>query len=212
MASDYLLLALLWTAYCAIHSTLISISVTTWFKAVLAGKYRFYRLFFNTFSLITLIPLVLYSHSARFNSEPLFAWGGPWKILKYALVALAAVLVIAGARHYSILQFLGIQQIRKEPTRGAMTGSGEFDDTGVLGLVRHPWYVAVFILIWTDELNAAVITVNVVLSAYLVVGTLLEERKLLIEFGEAYKRYQERVSMFIPLKWVATRRSRVRSS
>lgn len=206
MISDYVLLALLWAAYCAVHSVLITISVTRWLKAVLASRYRFYRLFFNSFSLATLIPLVMYSHSARFSSDPLFAWSGYWRILRSCLVALGVVLFVAGARHYSMLQFLGIQQIRKESARSAMTASGDLDDTGVLGLVRHPWYVAVFILLWTSDLNGAAITVNLVLSAYLIVGTLLEERKLVIEFGEQYRRYQERVSMFIPLKWLTARR------
>jgi methanethiol S-methyltransferase len=199
------LLALLWAGYCAIHSSLISISVTSRLKTVLASGYRFYRLFFNAFSVVTLIPLLVYSHSERFASKPLFAWSGPWTTVRYCLVGLGLVLVWAGAQHYSMLQFLGITQIRTHSTRGVMTASGAFDDTGVLGLVRHPWYVAVFILLWTSDLNPAAITVNLVLSAYLVVGTILEERKLAIEFGTEYKRYQGRVSMFIPLKWLTGR-------
>ena len=75
-------------------------------------------------------------------------------------------------------------------------------------MVRHPWYVAVFLLIWAGDQNAAAITVNLVLSAYLIVGTLLEERKLVIEFGEKYRSYQDRVSMFVPLKWLTARRAR----
>jgi protein-S-isoprenylcysteine O-methyltransferase Ste14 len=106
-----------------------------------------------------------------------------------------------------MVQFLGIQQIRKDSARSAMTASGDLDDTGVLGLVRHPWYLAVFIFLWTSDLNVAAITVNLVLSAYLIVGTLLEERKLVIEFGEEYRRYQGRVSMFIPLKWLSNMRA-----
>jgi len=208
MASDYLLLALLWSAYCAVHSALISISVTKWFKKVLACTYRFYRLGFNIFSLITLAPLVMYSYTGRFNSEPLFAWRGHWGIVRYSLVGLGAMLVLAGSRHYSMLQFLGLDQIRKAPNGGAMTESGDLDNTGVLGLVRHPWYVAAFILLWTGDLNAATITVNLVLSAYLIVGTLLEERKLLIEFSDKYRDYQDRVSMFFPLKWLTDRRPR----
>ncbi len=208
MMSAYLPLALLWAAYCGVHSALITISVTSRLKRVLASGYRFYRLFFNIFSVATLVPLVMYSHSARFSSEPLFAWSGYWQILRYCLVALGVVLFVAGARHYSMLQFLGIQQIRKETARSAMTASGDLDDSGVLGLVRHPWYVAVFILLWTGDLNGAAITVNLILTLYLIVGTLLEEHKLVIEFGEQYRRYQDRVSMFIPLKWLAARRPR----
>ncbi len=208
MISDYLLLAFLWASYCAVHSTLISISVTSWLRTVLAGGYRFWRLIFNIFSIVTLIPLVRYSHSARFNPETFFAWSGYWRILQYCLIGMSAALFASGARHYSMLQFLGIQQIRKGSEGVAMTGSGDFNDRGVLGLVRHPWYLAVFILLWTSDLNHAAITVNLVLSAYLIVGTLLEERKLVIEFGEEYRRYQDRVSMFIPLKWLTVRRTR----
>ena len=43
---------------------------------------------------------------------------------------------------------------------------------------------------------------NIVLSLYLVIGAFLEERKLLREFGDAYRQYQNRVSMLLPLKWI----------
>jgi hypothetical protein len=52
--SDYLLLALLWAAYCTVHSVLISIPVTSWLRTVLASRYPFWRLFFNIFSIVTL--------------------------------------------------------------------------------------------------------------------------------------------------------------
>jgi methanethiol S-methyltransferase len=207
MTGDYLLLASIWGAYCGIHSTLISIPVTNWLKGFLAGRYRFYRLIFNSLSAITLVPVIMFSHSARYQSQPLFRWNGQWRLIRFAVIGLGVTLAVAGARHYSMLQFLGIDQIRKKSGRGAMTSSGNFDESGILGWVRHPWYVAVFLLIWMEDLNAAAITVNVVLSAYLVVGTLLEERKLGVEFGEEYRRYQERVSMFIPIKWLTARRA-----
>ncbi|MBZ5500305.1 MAG: hypothetical protein LAP85_28255 [Acidobacteriia bacterium] len=205
MALDYVLLGILWALYCGIHSALISISVTRWSKAALADGYRYYRLLFNVFSLATLVPLIMYSNAARFSSPPLFDWGGYWQILRYSLVSLAIVLIVAGARHYSLLQFLGILQVRKGSKSSAMTGSGNLDQTGVLGIVRHPWYVAVFILLWASDLNKAAIIVNSVLSGYLFIGTLLEERKLVIEFGQQYKDYQDQVSMFFPLKWLTAR-------
>ena len=199
------MLALLWVAYCVIHSVLISITVTDFLRRALGDRYRFYRLFFNIFSVTTLVPLLMYSHSARWKTEPLFTWDGYVRVIQYCLTALGAVLAITGARHYNMFQFVGIQQILKGRSGGAMTESGEFDSSGVLGIVRHPWYLAVFILLWARDFNLAGFTINVILSAYLLIGTLLEERKLVLEFGEKYKAYQRQVSMLIPLKWLRSR-------
>jgi len=204
MKIHHLWLAILWAAYCVVHSALISISATNFFMKALGKGYRFYRLAFNIFSIAGLAALVVYSRSPRFQGDPVFAWTGPWRILMYCLIALAFALVIAGARHYSMSQFLGIRQVLENKVSGGMADSGDFEKTGVLGLVRHPWYVAVFILLWASDTNAAGIVINLVLSAYLVIGTLLEERKLVLEFGDRYKRYQEEVSMFIPIKWLGT--------
>jgi protein-S-isoprenylcysteine O-methyltransferase Ste14 len=86
-----------------------------------------------------------------------------------------------------------------------MTESGEFDSRGVLGLIRHPWYLGVFILIWARDMTLKGLIINLVLSAYLVIGTVLEERKLVLDFGNKYKEYQLQVSMFIPLKWLESK-------
>ena len=205
MQSDHLVLALLWAAYCAVHSALISTRVTNFFKRVLRAHYAFYRLFFNAFSLITFVPLLIYSRSQRYQDPMIFEWSGNWRILQYLLIILALVLVISGARHYSLSQFLGFRQIRTRSSHGGMTETGNIDMTGVLGITRHPWYVAVFLLLWANDLNIGTIVVNLVLSAYLVIGTLLEERKLVMEFGEEYRDYQARVSMFLPIKWLNPR-------
>lgn len=150
----------------------------------------------------------MYSNSARFGTERLFTWEGYMRIIQYGLIALAAVLVLTSARHYSIFQFLGIQQILYGRSKVAMTESGKLDSSGVLGVVRHPWYLAVFILLWAKDLDLTGIIINIVLSVYLVIGTLLEERKLVLEFGDKYKLYQRQVSMFIPLRWLGSKLQR----
>jgi protein-S-isoprenylcysteine O-methyltransferase Ste14 len=202
---DYILLSLLWTVYCLVHSALISLTVTNFLRRALGDRYRFYRLFFNTFSVATLIPLLMYSHLARWGAEKLFAWEGSMRIIQCGLIGLAATLVLNCSRHYNMLQFLGIQQIFQKRPGNAMTASGEFDSSGILGLVRHPWYLAAFILLWARDISLPEIIVNMVLSAYLVIGTLLEERKLVLEFGDQYRLYQRQVSMFIPLKWLGSK-------
>jgi protein-S-isoprenylcysteine O-methyltransferase Ste14 len=198
----HLFLALAWTAYCALHSAMISESATGLLKRSLGDAFRFYRLFFNSVAVLTLIPVLWYSHSLK--QEAIIRWEGVWLVPRYFLLACGILLVVAGARHYSLGQFVGISQLRKASSGGLAAGGG-IDSSGILGLVRHPWYTAVVLLLWARDLDVAVLVANGVLTVYIVVGTLLEERKLVHEFGDAYRSYQARVSMFVPLKWARSR-------
>lgn len=210
-SGDYILLSILWVSYCVLHSAIISTTFTGFVRKILGERSRYHRIFFNLFSVITIIPLLTYSHSFRWRVEPIFAWEGTLRIVQYALIGLAVILIMAVGKRYSMSRFLGIEQIRGKSGKG-MTESGELDSSGVLGVIRHPWYAAVFILLWTGDLTPSDIIINGILSGYLVIGTILEERKLVLEFGERYRRYQSKVSMFIPLKWVKTRHPKRRST
>lgn len=202
---SYVFLALAWTAFCALHSAMISETATGFLKRRLGDSFRFYRLFFNAVAVLTLIPVLWYSLSLR--TEAIVRWEGPWRVPQVLLVACGIVLVIAGGRHYRLGQFVGISQLRGTSSGGLAAG-GRIDSRGVLGLVRHPWYAAVVLLVWARDLDVSAFVVNSVLTGYIVVGTLLEERKLVHEFGDAYRSYQRRVSMFVPLKWLRSRIAR----
>jgi protein-S-isoprenylcysteine O-methyltransferase Ste14 len=197
-----LLLAVAWTAYCALHSAMISETATGFLKRRLGDSFRFYRLFFNSVAALTLIPGLWYSLSLR--QEAVFRWEGVWLVPRYVLLACGVLLLVAGGRHYSLGQFVGISQLRGASSGGLAAG-GAIDSSGVLGLVRHPWYTAVVLLLWAHDLDAAALVANGVLTVYIIVGTLIEERKLVHEFGDAYRDYQARVSMFVPLRWVRSR-------
>ena len=204
---DYLLLSLLWMGYCALHSALISTTFTDFVRRTIGERSRYYRISFNLFSLATIIPLLIFSHSARWSIEPLFSWQGTLRIVQYALIGLAAILILGAGRRYSMSRFLGIEQIRGKSGKG-LTETGELDSSGIMGVIRHPWYVAVFFLLWAGDLKPSEIVINVILSGYLIIGTLLEERKLVLEFGDRYRQYQDKVSMFIPLKWLKAKLDR----
>jgi protein-S-isoprenylcysteine O-methyltransferase Ste14 len=81
-----------------------------------------------------------------------------------------------------------------------ISDKNEFDTSGILGITRHPWYLAAILLIWARPLDISVIVVNMIFTAYLIAGTYLEEKKLIREFGDKYRIYQQQVSMLIPLK------------
>lgn len=115
------------------------------------------------------------------------------------------VLAYLGGRHYNAAQFLGFTQISQGELNRAITQSGNLDTTGILSIVRHPWYLALLLLIWSMPLDISMLVVNVIFTTYLFFGAALEERKLIIEFGDQYRDYQRRVSMIFPVKWLRNR-------
>jgi protein-S-isoprenylcysteine O-methyltransferase Ste14 len=61
------------------------------------------------------------------------------------------------------------------------------------------------LIVWSCDLSVSTILINMVISIYFIIGSILEERKLVREFGEKYREYQQRVSMLIPWRWLKSR-------
>lgn len=175
---------------------MISNVVVASLKERFGDRYRFYRIFFNLVSLLTLVPVLIYSDSMR--GDPFFAWSGAWKPVQLVMALCALALFYAGGRHYDFQQFLGIRQVVENESKKGLTETGGVDTSGILGVIRHPWYTAAILIIWARPLDMAVLVTNSVLTVYLFVGTFLEEKKLAAEFGDEYRDYQKRVPMFLP--------------
>lgn len=189
-------LVVCWILWCVLHSLMISQTAVSNLKERFGGLFRYYRLLYNLVSIITLIPVLIYAHSQ--NGNALFAWSGVWRPVQLALVLSALVLFYAGGRHYDLGQFMGIRQIMEHESRKSLSEKGGLDTSGILQVIRHPWYAAGILIIWARPLDRAALVTNTVLTAYLFIGTVLEERKLIAEFGQEYRMYQRQVPMFIP--------------
>lgn len=197
------LLLMAWALWCVLHSLLIANPSMAFQRRLLGRGFRFQRSAYVVFSLVTMLPLI---HLTR-TMDPMtvLVWEGYGRLIPAAGLAAAGSLFLAGGRHYRAGQFLGLTQWRSGNTSLLLSEGDRLDTSGVLSVVRHPWYTATFLLLWSWNLTALEIQVNVLLSAYLVVGTILEERKLTEAFGDSYRDYQRRVSMFLPWKWLRAR-------
>lgn len=194
---DYFLIALIWTGYCLLHSYLISIGFTKLMMRSLKSYYAFYRLFYVLISIVLLFPVFHYTDPLK--SEVIISYQPPWSIVRYVLI-ISSMLIFFKAFlfDYDSLSFLGFRQImnfRKNKTINPKEG---IKKSGLLGMVRHPMYFATILLLWCHTFRLSDIVVNTVLTAYIIIGTMLEERKLVLEFGASYIQYQKEVPMLIP--------------
>ena len=73
---------------------------------------------------------------------------------------------------------------------------------GLYGVVRHPQYLGLFIGLFGEGVVHWPTVFSVALFPFIVVAYVLlaraEERRVINEFGDAYRAYQRRVPMFIP--------------
>jgi protein-S-isoprenylcysteine O-methyltransferase Ste14 len=162
---------------------------------LLKRYYAFYRLFYVVFSIVLLVPLIKYT--AHADSAVPIAYAAPLNILRYVLIAGSLIMFgWAFFFNYDCLSFWGIRQILtfREPDQS----SKEVTKHGLLGIVRHPMYLALIVYLWGQIFSVVDLMVTALLTVYVLIGTLLEERKLLLEFGDSYARYQQEVPMLIP--------------
>ncbi len=192
------ILALLWILWCSLHSLLISRFFITKVKDMLGIKFAYYRLAFNAFSLLTLIPVVIYQQ--LIYEEVIFSWPGLWNVLKFGMYLASFALFYGGYKVFDTHYVLGIKQVQ-EMREGRKIEAMDFYTTGILEYVRHPWYSGGILLVWAfGSISDVSLVSKIILTAYLIIGTFLEEKKLIHEIGEPYLAYRKRVPMLIPWK------------
>ncbi len=83
--------------------------------------------------------------------------------------------------------------------RGTEHKSAPLITHGPYRWVRHPLYLSALLMLWSyPDLSLDRLFLNLLFVAWLIAGTLLEERKLLATYGEEYRSYQREVPMMIP--------------
>lgn len=193
----HLIYALAWTGFGAVHSILAGTTVKNRLQP-LFGVY--YRLCYNLFAVLLLAAVwVLGLRVLDID---------PFDLGKFTVAGLLGVsilgwiLLLLALREYNLGRFSGLAQIRagksgeggdeKEPlVEPLVTG-------GLHRFVRHPLYLGAYLILWGGAINSFGLATAVCGSAYLFIGARYEEKRLITEYGDAYREYQLRVPAVIP--------------
>lgn len=195
-------LALLWIFWCLLHSLLITTTVNNWFRKKGGLHLGLYRIGYILLSILSLIPVLLYQYGMP--QRVLFSWHGSMRPVQLLLLAYALILFWYGKKNYDMNFFLGLSQWR-DYRRGRPPRQLPFRCSGALRFVRHPWYSGGIALLWAlGPITDAGLLARSILTVYLIIGTLLEERKLSRELGPDYEDYRRQVPMLIPWKGKVT--------
>ncbi len=191
------LLSAAWAGYGLLHSLLASLGVKRRVAARWPRLMPAYRLLYNLVALATLAPFAWWL--LRDPGPFLWRWSGPWRWAADGLgLAALAALLLPGSP-YDTAAFLGWRSWRDHRTDA---GDGEPFRIGFLHrFVRHPWYALSLVLLWTRDMTALRLVSALWITAYFLVGSRLEERKLEAFHGDRYRRYRARVAGLVPLPW-----------
>lgn len=187
-------IALAFIAYFALHSLLASLKVKAWTTRHWPGFMPAYRLTFNLLSVILLLPLAWLLY--RYPGPLLWQWTGVGWWLSRGLMLAAIAAFFWSLRVYDNAEFLGLSQLR-----GSNTSDSRLSISPFHRFVRHPWYFLLLVIIWSQDIHLSQLTAYTLISLYLLVGSWLEERKLVHQFGDSYAIYRQKVPGLIPRPW-----------
>jgi methanethiol S-methyltransferase len=187
---DHVLFILRCIIFGVAHSLFAAKRTKQAFSRVSGREPRPYRLLYNLASL----AMFGWVMAAYRNSPLLYAAPVVWRWALYAAQLAAATAIYSCVRQTGTGDFLGISQLR---SAGAVPR--KLVTSGWYARVRHPLYLYSTLFLLLNPVMTAQWSILTLFSvAYFIVGGMIEERRLLNEFGDEYRRYRQRVPFMIP--------------
>jgi protein-S-isoprenylcysteine O-methyltransferase Ste14 len=194
MTLSFWLILLAVLAYGLFHSLLASPTIK-FQTGKLIGRSgdRWYRLAYNFVAVITLLPILLLP--VLMIDKKIYSIPYPWVFLTMALELLAVITLVTGLRQTGITSFLGLNQALRSDDPPPV----RLVTDGLYRYVRHPLYSAGLVFIWLLPIMTwNLLALSIGLTAYIFIGVIFEERKLLNQFGEEYAAYRHKTPMLVP--------------
>ena len=195
--SHHFVMIILWMLYFSIHSLFASLRFKQFILLLYPGIMPWYRLIFNILAIVLLIPPVFLM--LMYPGDLVWQWSGNWRYLANSLALLAIAGFIFSLRSYDSSEFLGTRQLKEG--RKDIKERESFHLSVFHRYVRHPWYAFALVLIWSRDMHVSYLLSAILMSLYFIIGSHLEEKKLIAFHGDQYRLYRKYVAALIPLPW-----------
>jgi protein-S-isoprenylcysteine O-methyltransferase Ste14 len=126
----------------------------------------------------------------------IWSWHGPLRLVQVIFWTIAAAIFYFSFQLINIWRFLGLSMLGIG-SRGAAPKEALIT-WGIYGVIRHPQFLAGLIILWSRDLTDNALVTNTVLSLYLIIGARIEEKRLLVKYGDEFRKYMSEVPGFLP--------------
>lgn len=197
-----LIIILAFISYFALHSLLAGAWPKNTASRLLGERLvnGFYRVFYNFFAMLSLLPVVLLLMNTAVRQ--IYEVNG----LLVLIFRIFQVMGIAGVGisllYTDVLSFIGITQaVAYLAGRSEEVKSAILQVNGPYRYVRHPLYLSSLLVIWfSPRMTDLQLLTNICITLYVIIGSKIEEVRMRKIFGQAYHDYQMKVPALLPLR------------
>ncbi|MGA2193483.1 MAG: isoprenylcysteine carboxylmethyltransferase family protein [Nitrospirota bacterium] len=197
--------------FAVIHSLTVSLSFKkrlasltglTWMRA-------YYRLLFTIFSVIITVSAAYVIFTQPDTQADLLIWrpSMPLEIACRTVQLAGVAIMLAAFGPFDLGYFTGLRQALTYIETGRTGGDIEgLEDNvlvtgGIYGLVRHPMYLGgILVFFFEPYINLNSLALRMLAVFYFICGALIEDRRLIAQFGGPFLEYKSRVPMFNIIK------------
>ncbi len=169
--------------YIVLITGTVLIILFSWFLSL---RYKRYHAIARFFAFESVFILVLLNLKVWFK-DPF----SPFQLVSWLLLILSVYVVIAG---YLLLK-------RKGKPDSNFENTSLLVKSGIYGYIRHPLYLSIFLLgtgVMLKDPQPAQLVLGVINLFAVFITARIEEKEMIVKFGDDYRMYMNETKMFIP--------------
>lgn len=177
------------------HTVMARLTFKQWWKKIIPKSIER-----SVFVLMASLLLLLMNWQWKAMPEIVWRVDSGWgRILLYTIGAAGWIIVLYATFLINHFDLFGLRQVWLYYSKVEYTVV-KFKETVLYRWLRHPLMLGFIIAFWaTPTMTQGHLLFAIVTTVYILIAIRIEEHTLLAVHGEEYRRYQQRVSMIIPM-------------